>query len=104
MKEQSFPRTIPTPKRARHAGHHRPLGPAPPASSPAVSRSMKANRGSGTTPEVILRKALWAAGLRGFRANFEHAPGRPDIAFTRRKVAVMVYGDFWHRCPICKPT
>src|SRR2546425_2781297 len=77
----------------------RPLGPPPPPTSPATSRSMKSNRGRDTGPELRLRKALWNEGLRGFRKNFRGAPGRPDIAYPSARVAVMVYGDFWHRCP-----
>lgn len=26
-------------------------------------------------------------------------PGRPDLVFTRAKLAVFVDGCFWHRCP-----
>src|SRR2546426_7318519 len=76
-----------------------PLGPPPARTSPATSRSMKSNRGRGTAPELRLRKALRDAGLRAFRTNFAGAPGRPDVAFPSERVAVMVYGDFWHRCP-----
>lgn len=25
---------------------------------------------------------------------------RPDVVFTRRKIAVFVDGCFWHRCPV----
>ncbi len=92
-----------TPRASRRSAKSQPLGPAPPSSSPAVTHSMKSNRGKGTLPELNLRKALRAAGVSGFVPNFEGAPGRPDVAFPTQKVAVMVYGDFWHRCPICKP-
>lgn len=54
-----------------------------------------------TGPEVALRRALHAAGLR-FRVVYP-VPGQRrrsiDIAFTRRKVAVFVDGCFWHGCP-----
>lgn len=30
-------------------------------------------------------------------------PGKPDIAFVGRKVAVFVHGCFWHGCPHCQP-
>ena len=76
-----------------------PLGPPPPPTSPATARSMKSNRGRDTGPELRLRKALRDAGLRTFKTNFTGAPGRPDIAFPSARVAVMLYGDFWHRCP-----
>ncbi|MFY1673189.1 very short patch repair endonuclease [Plantactinospora sp. WMMB334] len=49
-------------------------------------------------PEVALRRELHRRGLR-FRTNFKVLPGRPDIAFTRARLAVFVDGCFWHRCP-----
>jgi DNA mismatch endonuclease (patch repair protein) len=63
---------------------------------------MKANRSTGTRPELALRRALFAAGLR-YRVNLKvRVPGRavrPDIVFTRMRVAVFVDGCFWHGCP-----
>jgi DNA mismatch endonuclease (patch repair protein) len=74
----------------------------PAASSPAVAASMRANRRVGTKPEAALRSALQRRGLR-FRKDFPvRVPGttvRPDIVFTRAKVAVFVDGCFWHCCP-----
>jgi DNA mismatch endonuclease (patch repair protein) len=35
--------------------------------------------------------------------NLAGVPGRPDVAFTRHKLAVFVHGCFWHRCPHCHP-
>lgn len=56
---------------------------------------------SGTKPEMALRRALYAAGLR-FRVQVR-VPGNNrrtvDIAFTRAKLAVFVDGCFWHGCP-----
>ena len=63
---------------------------------------MQANRRTGTKPEVALRSALHAAGYRfrkDFRIDAEGVRVRPDIVFTRRKVAVFVDGCFWHVCP-----
>ena len=64
---------------------------------------MLANRRTGTKPEVALRSALHTAGLR-FRKDFpldlDGMKVRPDIVFTRAKVAVFVDGCFWHCCPI----
>lgn len=64
---------------------------------------MQANRRSDTKPEVALRSALHA---RGYRFRKDHRLDldggvrvRPDIVFTRRKVAVFVDGCFWHVCP-----
>ena len=67
-----------------------------------VSRIMSANRGKETSPEVILRKGMWGIGIRGYRKNWKKAPGRPDIAFPKRKIAIFVNGCYWHRCPTCK--
>lgn len=81
----------------------RQLGPSPAATSPAVSRSMKGNRGKNTRPELELRRLLRAAGLPGYRLHWKKAPGHPDIAYPGRKVAIFVHGCFWHRCPQCNP-
>lgn len=48
-----------------------------------------------------MRKALWDIGIRGYRVHWKKAPGKPDIAFPGRKIAVFVHGCFWHRCPHC---
>lgn len=65
----------------------------------AMTRSqiMSRIRSRETGPERALRKALWAAGLRGYRKNW----GRPsvDVAYTRWKLAVFVDSCFWHLCP-----
>jgi DNA mismatch endonuclease (patch repair protein) len=66
-----------------------------------VSEVMSANKAKNTKPELALRKLLWQEGLRGYRVNYRGVPGRPDVAFTARKVAVFVNGCFWHRCPHC---
>ena len=60
---------------------------------------MRANR-SVSGPEIRLRKALWAAGARGFRRGTD-LPGRPDIIFPAVRLAVFVHGCYWHRCPEC---
>lgn len=62
---------------------------------------MSANRGKDTGPEVALRRALWDAGIRGYRKNWKKAPGRPDIAFPGKKIAIFVHGCYWHGCPVC---
>ena len=49
----------------------------------------------GTKPEIMLRKALWRENLR-YRVNYKKLPGKPDIVFTKYKVAVFCDGDFWH--------
>lgn len=79
------------------------LGPIPEPTSRAVTRSMKGNRGRDTKPELQLRRLLREAGFPGYRLHWK-APGRPDVAYPGRRVAIFVNGCFWHRCPHCKPT
>lgn len=62
------------------------------------SRCMSSIRGKDTKPELMLRKALWAVGLR-YRLRYK-LPGRPDIVFPRYRVAIFVDGCFWHKCPV----
>jgi DNA mismatch endonuclease, patch repair protein len=63
---------------------------------------MQANRSVGTRPEMRLRSALHALGLRfrnNLRLDLPELRVRPDIVFTRRRVVVFVDGCFWHSCP-----
>ena len=61
------------------------------------SKIMAAIQSKNTKPELCLRKALWAKGLR-FRIQF--GKEKIDIAFPSKKIAVFVDGCFWHGCPI----
>lgn len=63
------------------------------------SRNMAAVRTTDTDIEVLLRRALWGAGLR-YRLKSK-LPGRPDIVFPGKKVAIFCDGCFWHGCPRC---
>lgn len=76
-------------------------GRAPIPESEVTSRVMSANRPKDTKPELQMRWALRQVGIPGYRLHWKKAPGRPDIAYPGRKVAVFVHGCFWHRCPIC---
>src|SRR3546814_21090121 len=60
------------------------------------SRNMAAIKGSHTKPELLIRTALHAAGLR-YRLNVKDLPGTPDLAFPRHRAVVFVNGCFWHR-------
>jgi len=62
---------------------------------------MRAVKSVNTGPERRLRAMLVGLGLRGWRINYEEAPGKPDFAFPERKVAIFVDGCFWHQCPAC---
>jgi DNA mismatch endonuclease, patch repair protein len=66
--------------------------------------NMSLIRGKDTQPELVLRKALHAAGLR-YRVHVPELPGRPDLVFARYRAAVFVHGCFWHcheGCPVHK--
>lgn len=70
--------------------------------SPGRSRNMAAIRRRDTKPEVMVRSALHRRGYR-FRKDYairlDGQLVRPDIAFTRQRVAVFIDGCFWHCCP-----
>lgn len=72
------------------------------ASSHAARRTMQANRRRDTKPEIRVRRLLHAAGLR-YRVDFRVSStlrARPDIVFTRKRIAVFIDGCFWHGCPM----
>lgn len=52
-------------------------------------------RTRNTAPELALRRALYAAGARGWRVH-RSLPGRPDLAFGPARLCVFVDGAFWH--------
>ena len=62
-------------------------------------RIMAAVKGKNTVPEVALRRALYAAGVRGWRNHYKRAAGTPDLAWPALRVAVFVDGAFWHGHP-----
>lgn len=71
------------------------------ASSPAARKSMQANRSRDTKPELALRKALHAMGLR-YRVcarPIQDIHRTVDVVFRPARVAVEVRGCFWHGCP-----
>lgn len=63
---------------------------------------MSRNRRRDTKPELLVRRLLHARGAR-YRVDFRITAGdiavKPDIVFTRRRLAVFVDGCFWHCCP-----
>lgn len=58
-------------------------------------KCMQSNKSTGTKPELVLAKAMWALGLR-YRKNSRSIFGKPDFSFKKYKVAVFVDGEFWH--------
>jgi DNA mismatch endonuclease, patch repair protein len=77
--------------------------PYPEPLNEARSRSMRGNRRTDTKPEIALRGELHRLGYRYRKDHRLDLPGgvrvRPDIVFTRRRIAVFVDGCFWHVCP-----
>jgi len=69
-----------------------------------VARYMRGNKSRDTKPELQLRQMLWRNGLRGYRIHWPKAPGKPDICYPSRRLAIFVHGCFWHRCPYCAPS
>jgi DNA mismatch endonuclease (patch repair protein) len=53
-------------------------------------------RGKDTKPEIKVRRFLHAAGLR-YRLHAADLPGKPDLVFPSRRIALFVHGCFWHR-------
>jgi len=72
-----------------------------PATDPATSARMRAQRRRDTAPELALRRELHRRGVRYYvdRAPMKGVRRRADLVFPRRKVAVYVDGCFWHSCP-----
>lgn len=70
--------------------------------SPAErSAIMAAVRSSNTTPERVVRSTLHRLGYR-YRLHDARLPGKPDLSFPSRRIALFVHGCFWHRHPGCK--
>ena len=64
--------------------------------SPSVrSRMMAGIRGKDTAPELLIRRALFARGLR-YKLHDKTLPGKPDLVFPRFHAALFVHGCFWH--------
>ena len=57
-------------------------------------------KGKNTKLEIIFRQYIWNKGLRGYRLHAK-LPGKPDLFFGPKKVAVFIDGCFWHKCPVC---
>jgi DNA mismatch endonuclease, patch repair protein len=66
-----------------------------------VSKMMSANKAKHTKPELAFRRALFAKRVTGYRLHYKRIPGRPDLVFVSKKLAIFINGCFWHRCPIC---
>jgi DNA mismatch endonuclease, patch repair protein len=63
------------------------------------SRVMARVKSRDTGPELVLRRALYRRGLRGWRCHRSDLPGKPDLTFGPARLAVFVDGGFWHGHP-----
>ena len=61
-----------------------------------MSKIKRAN----TKPELAVRRMLTKFGYR-YRVHLGGVPGRPDVAFTKRKKAILIHGCFWHAHDNC---
>ena len=59
------------------------------------SAVMRAVKSADTTPELAVRAILRRI-APGYRLHRADLPGKPDIAYGRRKLAIFVNGCFWH--------
>jgi DNA mismatch endonuclease, patch repair protein len=68
----------------------------------ARSENMRRIRGKDTKPELVVRKMCRELGEPGYRLHRADLPGKPDVAYVGRKLAILVHGCFWHRhdCPV----
>ena len=59
------------------------------------SRLMSRIGSKHTKPELVVRSLLHRLGYR-YRLHRKDLPGRPDIVFIGRCMAIFVHGCFWH--------
>jgi DNA mismatch endonuclease, patch repair protein len=64
------------------------------------SDNMSRIRSKNTSPELLVRRELYALGFR-FRLHCSDLPGKPDLIFRSRKKVIFIHGCFWHRHPHC---
>ncbi|WP_434978682.1 very short patch repair endonuclease [Daejeonia sp. YH14] len=65
------------------------------------SYNMSRIRGKDTTPELLVRRFLFANGLR-YRLYDKKLPGKPDIILKKFKTVIFLHGCFWHGHDNCK--
>ena len=58
-------------------------------------------RGKDTRPELLIRRGLYARGLR-YRLHVSGMPGRPDIVLPRFWAVIFIHGCFWHAHERCR--
>lgn len=64
-------------------------------SSSRRSEIMSHIKSKDTSIELMVRRYLFVIGYR-YRVNYKELPGKPDIVFTKKKIAIFVHGCYWH--------
>jgi DNA mismatch endonuclease (patch repair protein) len=64
------------------------------------SERLSRRKSRDTEPEMLLRRALFALGLRYRVDVLVSSRTRADVVFTKRRIVIFVDGCFWHNCPI----
>ena len=59
------------------------------------SEIMSHIKSKDTSIELLVRRKLFSMGYR-YRVNYKALPGKPDIVFTKKKVAIFIHGCYWH--------
>lgn len=62
---------------------------------------MEKIRSKNTGPEIFVRSLLHRNGFR-FTVSDSEVFGKPDLFFSKRRVAMFVHGCYWHRHTGCK--
>lgn len=65
------------------------------------SYNMSRIKGKDTKPEILVRKFLFAKGLR-YRLHDKKMPGKPDLVLPKYRTVVFIHGCFWHGHEECK--
>lgn len=59
------------------------------------SKNMSHIKSKDTSIELKVRRYLFSLGYR-YRVNYKNLPGKPDIVFTKKKIAIFIHGCYWH--------
>ena len=65
------------------------------------SENMRKIRDRDTTPELLVRRLVYAMGYR-YRLRCKDLPGKPDLVFRSRRKVIFVHGCFWHQHSSCR--
>lgn len=65
------------------------------------SEIMSKIRGKDTSPEMKVRRLVYAMGYR-YKLHRKDLPGKPDLVFKGRGKVIFVHGCFWHGHKECR--